>query len=340
MSKRTDRRPRAYYTSFPDDIWEHDAFTHGVPPLDVAAPAAAAAHGDGTKNSGSEKSVNLSGQSTTASDQKDPSKNRPSSDEEQSKAKETKGRRAAGESRSEETKSSEQSKSDSDNTSKGPDDTGSRGGGTHSSDTSEKDTSEKDTDERYDSSPDSADESSENGAKARGRGTLKERASDCPPRQSPPYAGELSASSHSPVAAECSAGEGSIWESSATEGAKLGKALLIKNINRHTTVPQFCDLLEARGFEISPLSITVVHIPCNRKKLKARGFVLVHCATHERAQQLFDQFDGLKLEGHRKFRCQPADKLESSGILQSLAKYAFPEGYEPRHFWCASASEP
>jgi len=304
MSKRTGR-PRAYLgNSVSSDIWAQDGtFTPG----DIGDNLV----GDTTQVFGCEQSGNGS---TTGSDPKEHSKkDGTSSDDPKDQSAKT--------------------SSDSENTSKSRDDASPVAS---ASDSSEKDTSEKDTNE-HDSSPDSADDSSENGD------ARKARAKNKAQRVSPPSTSTSSAAGNEPVLYEVSIEDASLWESSSpgedSALAKLGRALLIKNINRNTTVPQFCDLLEEHGWETSPRCITVVHIPCNRKKLKARGFVLVHCATKEYAQKLFAQFDGMKIEGHRKFRCQPADKLESAGLLDTLGNYDFPEGYEPRTF-CADVSQP
>jgi hypothetical protein len=270
---------------------------------------------------------------------------------------------------SDENKEQSSKTSDSDNTSKSRDE--------RSREASSSDTSEKDTN---DSSPDSADESSDPGAATSdkdgqndvkvGRSKLMHAApssatlqdadktrststkasgktsssgdagaispSGVPEREasgpgSADVIGVSAASAEdSPILVECSGTDGSIWKRSGDESGETGLVLLIKNINQRTTVPEFCALLEEQGWIVSPEVITFVHIPCNRRKGKARGYVVVRCATTGLALQLMQQFDGLKLKGHRKFRCQQADRLQNTGFFDSVGKADFPEGYEPR----------
>jgi hypothetical protein len=98
-----------------------------------------------------------------------------------------------------------------------------------------------------------------------------------------------------------------IWESS--EDDHTHSVILIKNIAHKTTVPEFMRFLTEHGFPLSTERITLVHIPCSRKRRNARGFAVVHCATPQVADDLTNYFHGRKFDRHRTFKVEAADPL-------------------------------
>jgi hypothetical protein len=102
----------------------------------------------------------------------------------------------------------------------------------------------------------------------------------------------------------------------------------ITNVPRKFNVYMATDFLASHGFHLSKECLHMVHLPCERRRVTARGFLFVDAADPAVAQRLIANLTGVTISGsHRPLR---AHVSEDQRGRQQFEGVSFPPGFEPQ----------